>query len=164
MGGVNAAKEGQKMIQKQVRILENRLDKALVKFNEALANNKRLREVLIHHLFISLSHPHIYSQISLSISLYLSLSISLSLTHTHRPSITCVASGLCSTTFTGRWKRICTRRRSRWPTSSSSLTWLMKHVIKHRYVIVCVLIETNVYRPEVLYFMCVVYLIKMKCW
>merc|ERR1719181_1977704 len=32
------------MIQKQIRILENRLDKALVKFNEALAHNKKLRE------------------------------------------------------------------------------------------------------------------------
>jgi len=44
MGGVNAAKENQKMTQKQIRILENRLDKALVKFNESLARNKALRE------------------------------------------------------------------------------------------------------------------------
>jgi len=44
MGGVNAARENQSMIQKQIRILENRLDKALVKFNEALAHNKQLRE------------------------------------------------------------------------------------------------------------------------
>ena len=44
MGGVNAARENQAMIQKQVRILENRLDKALVKFNEALAHNKKLRD------------------------------------------------------------------------------------------------------------------------
>lgn len=44
MGGVNAARDNQRMIQKQIRILENRLDKALIKFNEALANNKSLRE------------------------------------------------------------------------------------------------------------------------
>jgi DNA repair exonuclease SbcCD ATPase subunit len=44
MGGVNAAQENTQMVNKQIRILENRLDKALVKFNEALANNKRLRE------------------------------------------------------------------------------------------------------------------------
>lgn len=44
MGGVNVARENQAMIQKQVRILENRLEKALVKFNEALAHNKRLRD------------------------------------------------------------------------------------------------------------------------
>lgn len=31
MGGVNAARENQHMIQKQIRILENRLDKALVR-------------------------------------------------------------------------------------------------------------------------------------
>lgn len=40
IGGVNAAKENQAMVGKQVRILENRLDKALIKFNEALAKNK----------------------------------------------------------------------------------------------------------------------------
>jgi hypothetical protein len=33
-------------VQKQIRILENRLDKALVKFNEALAHNKQLRETI----------------------------------------------------------------------------------------------------------------------
>ena len=32
------------MIQKQIRILENRLDKALIKFNEAIAHNKTLRD------------------------------------------------------------------------------------------------------------------------
>ena len=45
-GGVNAARDNQAMIQKQIRILENRLDKALVKFNEALAHNKKLRETI----------------------------------------------------------------------------------------------------------------------
>mmetsp|Transcript_72323 Transcript_72323/g.205687 ORF Transcript_72323/g.205687 Transcript_72323/m.205687 type:complete len:564 (-) Transcript_72323:150-1841(-) len=46
MGGVNAARENQAMIQKQIRILENRLDKALIKFNEALAHNKKLRDTI----------------------------------------------------------------------------------------------------------------------
>eukprot|EP00741_Cyanophora_paradoxa_P005810 tig00000113_g5631.t1 len=46
MGGVNAAKENNAQISKQIRILENRLDKALVKFNEALAQNKALRETI----------------------------------------------------------------------------------------------------------------------
>ena len=31
-------------MQKQIRQLENRLEKALVKFNEAIAHNKELRE------------------------------------------------------------------------------------------------------------------------
>lgn len=43
MGGVNASKDNHFMIQKQIRILENRLEKALVKFNEAIAHNKDLR-------------------------------------------------------------------------------------------------------------------------
>jgi hypothetical protein len=37
MGGVNASKENDAMIAKQIRTLENRLDKALIKFNESLA-------------------------------------------------------------------------------------------------------------------------------
>eukprot|EP00607_Mallomonas_marina_P008935 CAMPEP_0182422550 /NCGR_PEP_ID=MMETSP1167-20130531/8283_1 /TAXON_ID=2988 /ORGANISM="Mallomonas Sp, Strain CCMP3275" /LENGTH=564 /DNA_ID=CAMNT_0024600715 /DNA_START=118 /DNA_END=1815 /DNA_ORIENTATION=- len=44
MGGVNASKDNYSMIQKQIRILENRLDKALVKFNESIAHNKNLRD------------------------------------------------------------------------------------------------------------------------
>jgi hypothetical protein len=43
-GGVNAVKESDRAINKQIRVLENRLDKALVKFNEARAFNKQLRE------------------------------------------------------------------------------------------------------------------------
>jgi len=46
MGGVNASRDNTNSIQKQIRILENRLDKALVKFNEALAHNKNLRETI----------------------------------------------------------------------------------------------------------------------
>lgn len=37
MGGVNASKENDATIAKQIHILENRLDKTLVKFNQALA-------------------------------------------------------------------------------------------------------------------------------
>ena len=44
MGGVNASKDNFYMIQKQIRILENRLDKALIKFNESIAHNKTLRD------------------------------------------------------------------------------------------------------------------------
>jgi hypothetical protein len=46
MGGVNASRETNQHVQKQIRILENRLDKALVKFNEALAHNKQLRDII----------------------------------------------------------------------------------------------------------------------
>lgn len=41
-GGVNAVKESDRAVSKQIRVLENRLDKALVKFNEALAFNKQV--------------------------------------------------------------------------------------------------------------------------
>jgi hypothetical protein len=36
MGGVNASKENDAILSKQTQILENRLDKTLVKFNQAL--------------------------------------------------------------------------------------------------------------------------------
>ena len=45
-GGINAARDAELSTTKQIRILENRLDKALVKFNEALAHNKQLRETI----------------------------------------------------------------------------------------------------------------------
>jgi len=43
-GGCNAARENTEAIAKQIRVLENRLDKSLQKFNEAIAYNKSLRE------------------------------------------------------------------------------------------------------------------------
>ena len=43
MGGINAARENNQQIQKQIKVLENRLEKALVKYNEAIAHNKKLR-------------------------------------------------------------------------------------------------------------------------
>jgi hypothetical protein len=44
MGGVNAATNNQKHVEKQVRLLESRLDQALVKFNKCVSRNKKLRE------------------------------------------------------------------------------------------------------------------------
>ena len=43
VGGVNASKENNNIISKQIRILERRLDLALTKYNDTLANNKGLR-------------------------------------------------------------------------------------------------------------------------
>jgi chromosome segregation ATPase len=43
LGGVNAAQENNKLVQMQIRVLENRLDKNLMKFNETLGQNKALR-------------------------------------------------------------------------------------------------------------------------
>ena len=43
LGGADAAKEGDQQIERQVRVLENKLDKTLTRFNEALARNKNMR-------------------------------------------------------------------------------------------------------------------------
>merc|ERR1712014_282568 len=43
-GGVNASLDNSKAVQKQIRILENRLDHAVQKFNEAITANRALRE------------------------------------------------------------------------------------------------------------------------
>lgn len=44
MGGVNVTTDNTQLVEKQVKVLENRLDQALVKFNEALSYNKDLRQ------------------------------------------------------------------------------------------------------------------------
>jgi len=44
MGNVNITADNTMLIEKQVRVLENRLDQALVQFNEALAYNRELRQ------------------------------------------------------------------------------------------------------------------------
>lgn len=44
--GVNATQEGYDMINRQVGVLENRLDQSLVKFNDVLRQNKELRDTI----------------------------------------------------------------------------------------------------------------------
>ena len=44
VGGVNAAQTNNQLVQKQIKVLEGRLDKSLLKFNEVLAQNKVLRQ------------------------------------------------------------------------------------------------------------------------
>ena len=44
IGGVNAGVETQNSLVKQIKILENRLDKANQKFNEAISINRNLRQ------------------------------------------------------------------------------------------------------------------------
>jgi len=46
MGGINAASDNQRIVEKQVKILENRLDQALVRFNKSLSYNRKLRETI----------------------------------------------------------------------------------------------------------------------
>ena len=44
MGGVNAVKEANMRTAKEIKVLENRLEQAVVKYNKSLAYNKNLRE------------------------------------------------------------------------------------------------------------------------
>eukprot|EP00877_Chromochloris_zofingiensis_P013781 jgi/Chrzof1/8657/Cz03g19020.t1 len=44
MGGIFSAKEKSQALQKQIKILENRLEKNYIKYNEAITYNKQLRE------------------------------------------------------------------------------------------------------------------------
>eukprot|EP01039_Chlorochromonas_danica_P009443 gene9443-10432_t len=44
LGGVNAAQVNNQLIQKQIKVLDNRLDKCLTRFNETIAQNKSLRQ------------------------------------------------------------------------------------------------------------------------
>lgn len=46
MGGIYAPAESDSAVEKQVRVLENRLDKSLIKFNEGIAGNKEMRETI----------------------------------------------------------------------------------------------------------------------
>ncbi|RDD40524.1 Coiled-coil domain-containing protein 63 [Trichoplax sp. H2] len=48
MGGAHIFQEHTMKTQKQTRVLQNRLDKALVKFNSTLADNAKLREAIDH--------------------------------------------------------------------------------------------------------------------
>lgn len=44
LGGVNITKESNLMIERQIKVLENRLEKSLIRFNRALDDNKVLRK------------------------------------------------------------------------------------------------------------------------
>jgi hypothetical protein len=76
---VNAAQENNKLVLKQIKVLENSLDKNLTKFNETIAKNRELRSkvdqfrrervvfdvrqpsLLTHLLTLSLTHSLTHS-------------------------------------------------------------------------------------------------------
>jgi hypothetical protein len=43
-GGTNAAQINSALIQKHIKVLENRLDKSLLKFNATISQNRELRQ------------------------------------------------------------------------------------------------------------------------
>lgn len=46
LGGANASSDMHRQVQKQIKMLENRLDKALIRHNEEMASNKKLRKTI----------------------------------------------------------------------------------------------------------------------
>jgi chromosome segregation ATPase len=46
MGGINTAREHNVSVQKRIKLLENRLEKAYVKFNQSITQTKALREAI----------------------------------------------------------------------------------------------------------------------
>lgn len=44
MGGIFSAKQQSQAIQKRIKLMENRLEKAYVKYNQSITHNKQLRE------------------------------------------------------------------------------------------------------------------------
>jgi hypothetical protein len=64
MGGLAASRDNNNMIARQIRILENRMDKALIKYNETLGRNRELRnqidEIRRERLIIYV-HTHVYN-------------------------------------------------------------------------------------------------------
>ena len=44
MGGIFAAKEKSQSVQMTIKLLENRLEKAYVKYNQSITHNKQLRD------------------------------------------------------------------------------------------------------------------------
>lgn len=117
MGGVNAAKENHAMIQKQIRILENRLDKALIKFNEALAFNRELRQEIDN-----LRQERVVSQIrSSTLTFVLTKHSCLVL-----PILLCIHSR-SSITSIGNWKRIYSRGNKIWCVWCTGLKLLVSY-------------------------------------
>ena len=79
MGGVNSTHDDTVAVQKNIRILENRLDKALIKFNEALAHNKRLRESIDNLRRERVQFDGIYKKLEKELQEVCVVSLSLSL-------------------------------------------------------------------------------------
>eukprot|EP00949_MAST-11_sp_MAST-11-sp1_P003478 g3478.t1 len=68
MGGANAAQETQATVNKRLHVLDNRLDNAMVKYNEALANNKSLREKINAARRQRMVYDNIYTKLEAELS------------------------------------------------------------------------------------------------
>tara|TARA_B100000787_G_C16014086_1_gene215527 strand:+ start:10 stop:621 length:612 start_codon:yes stop_codon:yes gene_type:complete len=68
MGGNNAPAEQNQAVSKQIKVLEHRLHRALVKFNEAIAANKDLREEIDNLRRERVVFDGIYKKLQLELS------------------------------------------------------------------------------------------------
>ena len=68
MGGNNAPAEQNQAVNKQIKVLEHRLHRALVKFNEAIAANKELREEIDNLRRERVVFDGIYKKLQLDLS------------------------------------------------------------------------------------------------
>ena len=68
MGGNNAPMEQNQAVSKQIKVLEHRLHRALVKFNEAIAANKELREEIDNLRRERVVFDGIYKKLQLELS------------------------------------------------------------------------------------------------
>lgn len=63
LGGVAASQTNNKLIERQINLLETRLDQYLVKFNESLAENRRLRVEIDGHRKQRVMYDSIYKKL-----------------------------------------------------------------------------------------------------
>ena len=115
MGGIHASTENQAMVSKQLKLLQNKLDKATMNFNHADAENKQLRaDIDALRKQVRASGRSARLGVALS-SLTPPAPPPLSLSSLSPPP-----SASCSTASTRSSSASCTRRRRRWPRSSRS--------------------------------------------
>ena len=67
LGGVNAALVNNKLIQKQIKVLDNRLDKSLLKYNDVIANNKVFRQKIDEYRKERIVFDNIYKKLELDL-------------------------------------------------------------------------------------------------
>ena len=116
MGGIHASTENQAMVSKQLKLLQNKLDKATMNFNHADAENKQLRaDIDALRKQVRASGRSARLGVALSSLIRPPLHPRSRSPRSPRPP-----SASCSTASTRSSSASCTRRRRRWPRSSRS--------------------------------------------
>ena len=69
LGGANASSDMHRQVQKQIKMLENRLDKALIRHNEEMASNKKLRKTIDNLRKERVMYEKLYKKLQRELSL-----------------------------------------------------------------------------------------------